>query len=62
MNDPMRSTHLERLRARIQCDAYEVDDAAVADAIIRRMLVPVRAALDPERGLRLANGSLPTAR
>lgn len=58
----MRPTNLERLRARIQCDAYEVDDAAVADAIIRRMLVPVRAALDPERGrgLRFANGSLPS--
>lgn len=56
----MRPTNLERLRARIQCDAYEVDDAAVADAIIRRMLVPVRAALDPARGLRLANGTLPS--
>jgi Anti-sigma-28 factor, FlgM len=61
VNDPMRSTHLERLRARIQSDAYEVDDQAVADAIIRHMLVPVRAALDPDRGLRIANGTLHSA-
>ncbi len=56
VNDSMRSTHIERLRARIQSEDYEVDSRAVAEAIVVRMLVPVRVALDSGS---MPNGSVP---
>jgi len=33
-----RKAHVEDLRAQISTDAYRVDPAAVADAIVRRLL------------------------